>query len=197
MPLLVTPRLRLEPVKNSHLEELYCLNKDINVMKYISGRVVSLDETLEHMEMVKKNWINLGYSSWCFFDRGTNEFVGSGGVQHIAFHSENPVEIGWRLKPTKWRQGYATEAARCMMQFVFQSTNLDCLVALCHQENRKSENVMRRLGMIYVGIEHWYDLDVIVYKIQRSKILEGLAMETSRHIQNSHNFDENASVEIE
>jgi len=182
MPLLVTPRLRLEPIKNSHLEELYCLNKDINVMKYISGRVVSLDETIEHMDMVKKNWINLGYSSWCFFDRETNEFVGSGGVQHIAFRPENPVEIGWRLKPTKWRQGYATEAARCMMEFVFEFTNLDCLSALCHQENRKSENVMRRLGMSYVGMEHWYDLDVIVYSMKRSRFLESPFRESQRHI---------------
>ena len=196
MPLLVTPRLRLEPIKNSHLEELYCLNKDINVMKYISGRVISLDETIEHMEMVKKNWADLGYSSWSFFDRETNEFVGAGGVQHISFQLENPVEIGWRLKPAKWRQGYATEAARCMMKFVFEYTDLDCLSALCHQENRKSENVMRRLGMGYSGIEHWYDLDVIVYNIRRSQFLERLVMETSQQMLGSHNFKENASIEI-
>jgi len=196
MTLLITQRLRLEPVKNSHLEELYYLNKNINVMKYISGRVISLDETLEHMEMVKKNWVQLGYSSWCFFDRESNEFVGAGGVQHIAFQLENPVEIGWRLKPTKWRQGYATEAARAMMEFVFESTNLDSLAALCHQENKKSENVMRRLGMSYVGLEHWYDLDVIVYKMQRSTFMERVAMEASQKIFNPRHFKEYRSVEI-
>jgi ribosomal-protein-alanine N-acetyltransferase len=169
MAILTTPRLRLEPFKNSHLEELYYLNSDYEVMQYITGRSVTLEETLEHMDLVKKNWAELGFSSWSIFDKETNEFVGTGGIQHIEFNPDNPIEIGWRLKKNKRRQGFATEAARHMMQFIFDTTDLACLHALCHQENTPSERVMQRLNMEYFGIEPWYGLELFVYKMTRER----------------------------
>lgn len=172
MTTLTTARLRLEPFKNSHFEELYYLNSDMKVMQYITGRPVSLEETIEHMELVKKNWTNLGFSSWSFIDKETNEFVGTGGIQHIEFNPEHPLEIGWRLKPSKWKLGFASEAAHAMTQFIFDTVNIDELYALCHQENKSSERVMQRLGMQYHGISHWYGLDVFVYKMSRESFKE-------------------------
>ncbi len=167
MTILNTERLRLEPFKNSHFEELYYLNSDIKVMQYITGRVVTLEETIEHMELVKKNWASLGFSSWSIIDKETNEFVGTGGIQHIEFKLENPLEIGWRLKTSKWKCGYASEAALAMTQFIFETVDIDNLYALCHQENTSSEKVMRRIGMQYHGIQRWYSLDVSVYKFTK------------------------------
>jgi len=167
MTILTTERLRLEPFKNSHFEELYYLNSDIKVMQYITGRVVTLEETIEHMELVKKNWANLGFSSWSIIDKETNEFVGTGGIQHIEFNPENPLEIGWRLKTSKWKRGYASEAALAMTKFIFETADIVNLYALCHQENTSSERVMRRIGMRYHGIQRWYNLDVSVYKLTK------------------------------
>jgi RimJ/RimL family protein N-acetyltransferase len=167
MTILTTERLRLEPFKNSHFEELYYLNSDIKVMQYITGRIVTLEETIEHMELVKKNWANLGFSSWSIIDKETNEFVGTGGIQHIEFNPENPLEIGWRLKTSKWKRGYASEAALAMTKFIFETADIVNLYALCHQENTPSERVMRRIGMRYHGIQRWYNLDVSVYKLTK------------------------------
>ena len=167
MSTILTPRLRLEPFKNSHFEELYGLNSDAEVMQYITGRAVSLDETIDHLEMVKKQWKDLGFSSWSFFDRCTDAFVGTGGIQHIEFNPNNPLEMGWRLKADQRGHGYATEAARHMAHFIFELLNIDALYALCHQDNTRSERVMQRLGMEYCGIERWYNLDVSVYRLDR------------------------------
>ena len=167
MTILTTTRLRLEPFKNSHFEELYYLNSDIKVMQYITGRTVSLEETIEHVELVKKNWAKLGFSSWSFIDKETGNFVGTGGIQHIEFNHENPLEIGWRLKPSMWKRGYAAEAALAMMNFIYGKVHIDTLYALCHQDNKASERVMQRIGMRYSGIERWYGLDVSVYKMTR------------------------------
>jgi RimJ/RimL family protein N-acetyltransferase len=168
MTTLITTRLRLEPFKSSHLEELYYLNSDSNVMKYITGRPLTLDETLQHMDLVKKNWADLGFSSWSMMDKETNDYIGTCGIQHIEFNPDNPLEFGWRLKPDKRKRGYATEAAHAMKKFIFETTRINELFALCHQENGASERVMQRVGMQYDGIEHWYGLDLVVYKISRS-----------------------------
>jgi len=168
MAILTTSRLRLEPFKKSHFEELYYLNSDFTVMKYITGRSVTLEETIEHMDLVKKNWLNLGFSSWAIIEKETNEFIGTGGVQHIEFNPDNPLEVGWRLKPSKWKQGFASEAAQAMIEFMFDEIGINDLYALCHQENTASERVMQRVGMQYKGIAHWYKLDVQVYNMSRA-----------------------------
>jgi ribosomal-protein-alanine N-acetyltransferase len=167
MTILTTQRLRLEPFNDRHFEELYYLNNDMQVMRYITGRKVSIDETLEHIALVKKNWAELGFSSWSIFLSDTNEFIGSGGIQHIEFNRENPIEMGWRLKTSKWGHGYATEAAQRMMQYAFDQVDVDTLYAICHQENKRSEGVMKRIGMHFQGIEQWYGLDTNVYRMTR------------------------------
>ena len=169
MTTITTQRLRLEPFNNKHFEDLYYLNNDMDVMRYITGRKVSIDETLEHIQLVQKNWKELGFSSWSIFELNTNEFIGSGGLQYIEFNPVNPIEIGWRLKKSKWHHGFASEAAQCMMRFAFDNIDIDTLYAICHQENKRSEGVMRRIGMQYHGLEKWYGIDARVYQIGRGQ----------------------------
>lgn len=57
------------------------------------------------------------------------------------------VEIGWRLARTCWGRGYATEAARAALDFVFRHGGLDELVAFVVPENRASREVMDRIGL--------------------------------------------------
>ncbi len=163
MTILTTDRLRLEPCSETHLKELDELNSSLEVMRYITGTPVSLEDTKAHLELVKYLWQNVGFSSWSIFELATNKFIGTAGIQHIEFNPENPIEFGWRLIPAKWGNGFATEAAQRMLQFAFETIGLESLRAVCHQENLKSAKVMQRLGMQYRGVEHWYNLDTFAY----------------------------------
>ena len=112
MTILTTERLRLEPFTDDHLDGLFALNTDPAVMRYITGRPDTRDETQAGIERVKAHWAEWGYSWWSFFDRATGEIIGSGCIQHLGRDKANPLEIGWRLRQTCWGQGYASEAAR-------------------------------------------------------------------------------------
>jgi RimJ/RimL family protein N-acetyltransferase len=57
------------------------------------------------------------------------------------------VEIGWRLHPTHWGQGYATEAATASWDHGFAG-GLDEIVAFTAAGNVRSQAVMRRIGMV-------------------------------------------------
>jgi ribosomal-protein-alanine N-acetyltransferase len=171
MTILTTERLRLEPCNESHIEQLDILNSDIEVMRYITGVAITLEETKAHIELVKELWKNYGYSSWTIIELKTGKLIGTGGIQHIEFNPENPIETGWRLLPSKWGQGFATEAAQCMMKFAFENLGLENLRATCHQDNISSVKVMRRLGMQYIGIERWYNLDLFAYCMTKEQYL--------------------------
>lgn len=59
------------------------------------------------------------------------------------------MEMGlfWALSPAAQGQGYATEAAKALVDWAFDSLLLDRLVATTEHDNTASIAVMRRLGM--------------------------------------------------
>jgi len=171
MTILHTPRLRLEPLDDIHFDGLYAINSIPEVMRYLTGKPDTPEQTWAMIERTKANWKDPGYSWWAFIDRESGELIGTGCIQNIERNIVNPLEIGWRLHPDQWGKGYASEAAREMTRFAFETLNAQLLCAVCHQENTDSAAVMKRLGMSFISIEHWYELDVAVYGMSRAKWL--------------------------
>ncbi len=56
-------------------------------------------------------------------------------------------EVGWAVHPDEWGKGYATEAARKVIDWAFRELNLHRVVAFCHVNNTASVRVMQKLGM--------------------------------------------------
>ncbi len=67
------------------------------------------------------------------------------------------AELGYRLGPDSWGQGYATEASQALVGFGFSTLGLHRIYALCHPENTGSRRVMEKIGMQYEGYlrEDW------------------------------------------
>ena len=60
------------------------------------------------------------------------------------------VEVGWHLHPDSWGHGYATEAARAVIQRGFEA-GLPEVYAVVRPGNEASLAVCRRLGMAAAG----------------------------------------------
>jgi RimJ/RimL family protein N-acetyltransferase len=169
MTVLTTPRLRLEPITDAHLDGLHAMNSDPEVMRYITGKPETLEETRQVIERVKGRWRDIGYSWWSFIDVSTGELVGAGCIQHLGHDLANPLEIGWRLRTDRRGQGLASEAAREMARFAFDTLHGPLLCAICDPDNRNSSRVMEGLGMRYKGQETWNDSAVSVWQITREE----------------------------
>lgn len=75
-----------------------------------------------------------------------------GKLPGIGSHGGSPhffPEVGlfWAIDPGHQRHGYATEAARALIRFAFESMNLGRIVATTEHTNEPSKAVMRKLGM--------------------------------------------------
>jgi ribosomal-protein-alanine N-acetyltransferase len=57
------------------------------------------------------------------------------------------VGLYWALDPTHRGRGYATEAARALIDYGFERLRLQRIVATTEYQNEASQAVMRRLGM--------------------------------------------------
>lgn len=56
-------------------------------------------------------------------------------------------EIGWRLLPQYWHQGYATEGAKAVLKYAFRKLRLEKVISFTATQNSASERVMQRIGM--------------------------------------------------
>jgi len=77
--------------------------------------------------------------------KGSNEFIG-----HMVFRpwiAPHTYEIGWVFGRPHQRRGYATEAARSLVAYAFESLRCHRIVATCQPENVASWRVMERLGL--------------------------------------------------
>lgn len=165
MTTLTTPRLRLEPLNDGHLDGLHRLNSDPVVMQYITGKPETRQETQAVIDRVKARWAELGYSWWAFVRQDGGDVIGMGCIQHLNRDPAGPLETGWRLRQDAWGQGYASEAARHMVGWAFKTLRPQGICAVCQPANTPSATVMERLGMTFTGMGRWYGMDCKRYDI--------------------------------
>jgi RimJ/RimL family protein N-acetyltransferase len=121
---------------------------DEDVMEFFPG-VLSKVQVRAFIDRMKQQLAKKGY---CYFAVDTLEneqFIGFIGLSQKDFEADfTPcVDIGWRLDKKVWGQGYATEGARRCLDYGFQELGLDRVFAIAPRINRKSIEVMKKIGM--------------------------------------------------
>ncbi|MFW3172390.1 GNAT family N-acetyltransferase [Geodermatophilus sp. CPCC 206100] len=82
------------------------------------------------------------------------------------------VEVGWHLHPDCWGHGYATEAARVVVERAF-AAGLPEVYAVVRPGNARSLAVCRRLGMQPLGrMRRWYDVELEVFRRMAPAVVE-------------------------
>ncbi|WP_102335239.1 GNAT family N-acetyltransferase [Salimicrobium jeotgali] len=143
-----TERLILRERTIEDLEDCLEMDCEEEVVKYIPEVRELLNSQNKHIAFVKerietKYPNGLGY--WTIESKVNNgEFIG--WILLIPIDNVGPeIEIGWRLKRDYWGAGYATEAARAILTYAFDTVDLENVVADIHPSNRGSIRVAEKL----------------------------------------------------
>jgi RimJ/RimL family protein N-acetyltransferase len=144
---LRTPRLVLREWRDGDAEPFAAMSADPEVMELLppfpdgAARDAWVAETRAH-------WAEHGFGLWAVELPGAASLIGVVGLHLVPFPAPfAPVEIGWRLARAYWGRGYAVEAARAAIDDGFGRLGLDEIVAFTVPANRRSWQVMERLGM--------------------------------------------------
>jgi RimJ/RimL family protein N-acetyltransferase len=82
------------------------------------------------------------------------------------------VEVGWHLHPDSWGHGYATEAARAVIERGF-AAGVPEVYAVVRPGNEASMAVCRRLGMAPLGrLRRWYDVELEAFRLMAPVVVE-------------------------
>lgn len=99
------------------------------------------------------HWPLRGYGRWSVTETATDAFVGTVGPWNPEGWPE--PEIGWDLMNGHEGKGYATEAARAALDYVYGTLGWTTAISLVAPANDGSRNVARRLGARHDGMfEH-------------------------------------------
>jgi RimJ/RimL family protein N-acetyltransferase len=113
---------------------------------------------------VIRGWRSAGspdgrYGFWAITLRESGQVAGTALVKPLRDRDMAPVaeiEVGWHLHPDCWGHGYATEAARALVDREF-AAGTERIHAVVLPGNEPSMAVARRLGMTHVGRStDWY-----------------------------------------
>jgi 3-dehydroquinate dehydratase / shikimate dehydrogenase len=146
-----TERLILRPWQEDDLELFAQLNADPRVREYFSG-LLSRQESDASVKLMSDHIQRCGWGFWAASLIQTDEFIGFIGLEDVYFSAPfnkfaPAVEIGWRLAFNHWGKGYATEGAKAVLQYGFNSLKLAEIVSFTAVQNIRSRHVMEKIGM--------------------------------------------------
>jgi len=145
IPELITDRLRLCALSERHFEPYASMLADEASTRFIGdGHPLDRMNAWRSMAMLLGHWVLRGYGMWAVEKRDTGEFVGRVGLHNPEGWPD--LELGWMLLPDQRHNGYATEAGRACLRFVFDELQAPRAISLIRVQNAESERVARRLG---------------------------------------------------
>ena len=106
-----------------------------------------------------------GFGLWALELKTPSDFLGQVGLFPV--EGKGPeVELAYELAPRVWGHGYATEAARALVDYGFGELGLRRIVALILPDNARSRNVASKCGMALERPGRFYGLDLLVYALE-------------------------------
>ena len=164
MTVLETKRLRLRKLVPADLEAMSRILDDADVMRYFGTK----ERQLEVTERMMGLYAAQGYGMYAVELKATGGFLGRIGfiVQHVEEHDE--IELGWLVAREHWGRGYATEAARALLDYGFGWWKMPRIISLIQPENAGSIAVARKIGAAYERTVEMFGIaNIHLYSVAR------------------------------
>lgn len=149
-PEIRTERLLLRRWTAADREPFAALNRDPRVAEFLSGPLTR-EQSDRFVDRIEAGFDRNGFGLWAVEVPSISPLVGFVGLSVPRFDAPftPAVEVGWRLDPSSWGRGYATEAARAALAFGFDVAGLREIVSFTAECNARSRRVMERIGMTH------------------------------------------------
>lgn len=142
---LTTARLELRPAQIDDVQLAHSLWTNSHVRHFLfDDRVISQDEAGSLVEASVRSFEERGYGLWLVYSHETADLVGFAGF--IASSDEAP-NLVYGVHPDFCGKGFATEAAKAVVDFVFETLALASIKADVDEPNVKSVRILEKLGM--------------------------------------------------
>jgi RimJ/RimL family protein N-acetyltransferase len=163
--ILETPRLIVRQFTEDDVDNLFELNSDQEVMRYLgraTPREKLRDDIVPFHLAVYQRLDRLG--TWAAESAATGEFLGWFHFRPGADQDITNIDLGYRLRRAAWNKGYATEGSRALITMGFTDLGVQRVFGHTMTVNAPSRRVLEKCGLSLVHTTAPYggpDADVI------------------------------------
>jgi RimJ/RimL family protein N-acetyltransferase len=145
-----TDRLLLRRWRDSDRTSFQEINADPRVMEFFPAPLTP-QESDGLIARIQQHFDRHGFSVYAAELIETRSFIGFIGLNIPSYDAPfmPAVEIGWRLAFDHWGRGLATEGARAVAHYAFDTLSLPSLVSFTVPHNLRSRSVMEKIGMVH------------------------------------------------
>lgn len=149
--ILKTGRLTLRPIRPGDEQEIheYAGDKDITMMFYLPNK--TFQETCDFVRKNAAEWNSSGQLDYEFVIIYEGKIIG--GCDADLSHSEDRsyATLGWIINKKYRNMGFASEAAKALLDFAFGNLDIEKVYAQCDINNPASYKVMMNIGMTCIN----------------------------------------------
>jgi ribosomal-protein-alanine N-acetyltransferase len=150
-PTLHTARLRLRPFTSTDADQLFALHSSAHVLRYWDSPPWSERTRAERFIAACRQMAQDGSGARLAVDRASDGvFIGWCGLTQWD-PDHRSARIGYVLDDAAWGRGYATEAAHAVLQWAFDTLDLNRVQSETDTRNVASARVLEKLGFVREG----------------------------------------------
>ena len=142
--ILTTERLLLRELDVDDVDSLVEVLGDPVAMRYYPAPF-DRDGVADWIERARRSYKENGFGLWGVIRRSDGRFLGDCGPMLQPVDGELIPEVGYHIIASEQGRGYATEAARASVAWVFANTRFDAICSLVSPENAPSRAVASKV----------------------------------------------------
>jgi [ribosomal protein S5]-alanine N-acetyltransferase len=150
-PTLRTARLLLRPFDDADADALFALHSSASVLRYWDAPPWRERERADRFLAACRQLAAEGSGARPAIERlSDGAFIGWCGLTRWN-PDHRSASLGYCLDEAAWGRGYATEAARALLQWAFDALDLNRVQAEADTRNLASARVLEKLGFVREG----------------------------------------------
>lgn len=168
-PILTTERLTLRQPSESDVQEILSLRSDVSVNKYLGRSLTeTTDEALAFIQKVNQGFKNNKGLYWGITISDNKKLVGT--ICLFNFSDDlKTCEIGYELLPDYQQQGIMNEALKKILDFTFQTLEIQTIEAFTHKDNLSSTQLLEKFNFEKTTFIDETDLNLIAFYLSNKK----------------------------
>lgn len=145
-----TERLVLRKVELADVDTMIALHADPEAVRHRPEGPGSPGQSRLLFESWLQHWIDHGFGYWAIVLAGTDEPVGFGGLQLAETDDGAYLNVFYRLFPSAWGHGYATEMVMAAIEWATLALPELPITIITPTVNEAAIRVATRLGFVEV-----------------------------------------------
>lgn len=147
---LETDRLVLRRTVKSDIDEFFFIQLNPNIRRYLGTNRLGDDLEKNRKYFDEEKYNELNYYRWTIVRKEDNKIL---GCIYLNIHDEKARTAGidYWIREDAWGNGYTTEASRKILNFAFDTLNINRIESCGGKDNPGTYKVMEKIGLKYEG----------------------------------------------